>query len=108
LNLERSINNLSRRIERFDSFDGDGNDSNYWKGKAIIPLNDWIRLRGISYALQYFPDDFDRFQTFLIESEIKEGGDQMRKWYSDYLDLMEYKRNPNYGRLKLLSLLVKS
>src|SRR5215831_19478706 len=23
-----------------------------------------------------------------------------RKWYSDYLDLMEYKRNPNYGRAK--------
>jgi len=34
-----------------------------------------------------------------IESEIKEvGNDQNRKWYPDYLDLMEYKRNPNYGK----------
>lgn len=34
-----------------------------------------------------------------IESEIKEvGNDQNRKWYPDYLDLMEYKRNLNYGK----------
>jgi hypothetical protein len=34
-----------------------------------------------------------------IESEIKEvGNDQNMKWYPDYLDLMEYKGNPNYGK----------
>ena len=100
MNLEKSINNLSKRIERFDSFNGDGNDSNHWKGKEIIPLNDWIQLRGTPYALQYFPDDFDKFRTFLTESELKDSDDQTRKWYSDYLDLMEFKRNPNYGRTK--------
>ena len=100
MNLERSISNLSKRIERLDSLDGDGNDSNHWRGKAIIPLNDWIRLRGTSYALEYFPDDFDMSRTFLTESELKDGDDQTRKWYSDYLDLMEYRRNPNYGRTK--------
>jgi hypothetical protein len=79
LNLERSI----KRIERLDSHNDDGNDSNHWKGKAIIPLNDWIQLRGTHYALQYFPDDFDRFHTFLTENERKDGDDQMRKWYSE-------------------------
>ena len=100
MNLERSIHNLSKRIERFDSWNGDGNDSNHWKGKAIIPLNDWIQLKGTPYALQYFPDDFDKFQTFLTETELKDSDDKTRRWYSDYLDLMEYKRNPNYGRTK--------
>ena len=38
--------------------------------------------------------------TFLTESELKNSDEQTRKWYSDYLDLMEYKRNPNYGRAK--------
>jgi hypothetical protein len=99
LNLERSINSLSKRIERFDSFDSDGNDSNYWRGKEIIPLNDWIQL-GTPYALEYFPDDFDKFQTFQTESEPKNGDDQTRKWYSDYLDLMEHKRNSSHGRAK--------
>jgi hypothetical protein len=100
LNLDKSISDLSKRIDRLDTLDGDGNDSNHWKGKAIIPLNDWIHLRGTPYALQYFPDDFDRSHTFLTESQLKDGDDQTRKWHSDYLDLMEYKRNPNYGRTK--------
>jgi hypothetical protein len=32
--------------------DGDDNDSNYWRGKEIIPLNEWIPLRGTPYELQ--------------------------------------------------------
>jgi hypothetical protein len=107
LNLERSINNLSKRIERLNSPD-DGNDSNHWKGKEIIPLNDWIQLRGTPYALQYFPDDFDKFQTFLTEGELKDSDEQTRKWYSDYLDLMEYGKNPNYGRTKCFHCLLIS
>jgi hypothetical protein len=100
LNLDRSISNLSKRIERLDSFDDDRNGSSHWRGKEIIPLNKWIQLRGAPYALQYFPDDFDKFQTFLTESQLKDSDELTRKWYSDYLDLMEYKRNPNYGRTK--------
>jgi hypothetical protein len=99
LNLERSLSKLSKRIERLDSFN-DSNDSNYWRSKEIIPLNDWIQLRGTSYALKYFPDDFDEFRTFLTESELKDSDNKIRKWNSDYLDLMEYKRNSNYGRTK--------
>jgi len=67
---------------------------------ACILANDWIQLRGTPYMLQYFPDNFDKFHTFLTERKLKDGDDQIRKWYSDYLDLMEYKRNPNYGRTK--------
>ena len=100
MNLERSINNLSKRIDRLDSLDGHGNDSNHWRGKEIIPLNDWIHLRGTPYALEYFPDDFDNIQTSITEEELKDSDDQTRKWYSDYLVLMEHKRNPNYGRTK--------
>jgi hypothetical protein len=100
LNLERSINNLSKRIERFDSFDGDGNDSNHWRGKEIIPLNDWVQLRGTPYALQCFPDDFENPRTFLTECDLTNSDEPTRKWYSDCLDLMEYRRNPNFGRTK--------
>jgi hypothetical protein len=32
--------------------------------KEIIPLNDWIQLKGTPYALQYFPNDFDKFRRF--------------------------------------------
>ena len=100
MNLERSIHNLSKRIERLDTFDGGSNDSNYWRGKKIIPLSEWTRLTGTHFALQYFPDDFDKCQTFLTECELKGSDDKTRKWYSDYLDLMEHQRNPNYGKSK--------
>jgi hypothetical protein len=100
LNLERSINNLSKRIDRFDSFDGAGNNSNLWRDKEIIPLNEWIQFRGTPSALEHFPDDYDEFLTFLTESDLKDSDDKTRKWYSDYLDLMKHKRNPNYGRAK--------
>lgn len=69
--------------------------------KIEASLNDWIQLRGTPYALEYFPDDFDEVWAHIIESEIEEDGDdQKKKWHSDYLDLMEYKRNPNYGKSK--------
>ena len=100
MNLDKSISNLSKRIERLDSVNCDGNDLNHWRGKEIISLNEWIQLRGTPYALQYFPDDLDRSHTFLTESELKNSDEQTKKWYADYLDLMEYKRNTNYGRAK--------
>jgi hypothetical protein len=36
---------------------------NHWRGKEIIPISEWIQLRGTPYALQYFPDDFDEVWT---------------------------------------------
>ena len=75
MNLDKSINSLSKRIDRFDSLNGSCNDSNHWRSKAIIPLNEWIQLRGTPYALEYFPDDFDMPMTFLTESELKNSDD---------------------------------
>jgi hypothetical protein len=40
LNLDKSIDDLSKRIEIFDSLNGDGNYPNRCRGKEIIPLND--------------------------------------------------------------------
>jgi hypothetical protein len=101
LNLDRSISNLSKRIDRFDSVNGDGNDSSHWRVKEIIPLNEWIQLKGTPHELQSFPDDFSEVWTHVIENELQEDGDdQKKKWHSDYLDLMEYKRNRNYGKSK--------
>ena len=92
MNLERSISNLSKRIERSDSLNGDGNDSNGGRVKEIILLNDWIRLKGTPYIHEYFPDDFNEVWNHIAEDELrKDGDDQKKKWYSDYLDLMEYK-----------------
>jgi hypothetical protein len=103
LKLERSIDNLASRLERFDPVFHSSNktDLSYWKGKPIIPLDEWIKFRDTSYALDYFPDDFDRLLTCIPEDGLKEQKrEDVWKWDSDFLELMEYTRNPNYGRLR--------
>ena len=37
----------------------------HWKGKPIIPIDEWIKFRDTSYALDYFPDDFDQTLSFI-------------------------------------------
>jgi hypothetical protein len=112
LNLDRSISNLSKRINNFDSSNDDNNELRYWKGRKIISLNEWKKIanyenafsHGIEgnlqtkEALQYFPEDYSRFLFPLgVQKEFEE---KASEWYSDYEELMERKRNPNYGRTK--------
>lgn len=71
-------------------------------------MDDWIEIRNTPFALKYFPDDFDQVLTYILENQLKgerEWEDAM-KWDSDYLDLMEYTKNPNYGRLKCFQCLL--
>jgi hypothetical protein len=103
LKLERSIDNLAKRLDRFDPGYSSNNktDLNYWQDKPIIPLEEWIRFRDTPYALKYFPDDFDRLLTCFSEDELDEQKlEDVRKWNLDFQGLMEHKRNPNYGKLK--------
>jgi hypothetical protein len=102
LKLERSINNLARRLERLDPEYPYSNESalHYWKDKPIIPLEEWTKFRDTPYALRYFPDDFDQALTYIQEDELGHARrDDVNKWNSDFLELMEYKKNPNYGRM---------
>jgi hypothetical protein len=74
----------------------------HWKGKPIIPLDNWIELQDRPCALDYFPDDFDQPLTNISEDELrgKRKREDAMKWNSDFIELMEYTRNPNYGEAK--------
>jgi hypothetical protein len=72
-----------------------------WKSRQIIPLDDWIELRDTPYAFGCFPDDFDQTLIGMLKDEIAQGErEDLRTWDSDYQELMEHTKNPNYGRLK--------
>ena len=76
---------------------------NHWKEKPIIPLEEWIKSRDTPYALHRFPDDFDHVLTYLSAQDDREKDRERKdigKWNADYLELMEYTNNPNYGKLK--------
>ena len=59
---QKSVDNLTKRLGRFDAITDSSNKTglSVWKDKAIIPLDEWIGIRNTSYALNYFPDDFDQ------------------------------------------------
>jgi hypothetical protein len=112
--LDKSVNSISQRLNKLYPDSSSGNSSNdgihYWKGRKIIPLDKWLKItkannisRSESYnvkeGLQYFPDDYFEWMFPLggIPEQLKE---EANKWYSDYIELMEFRRNPRIGRTK--------
>jgi hypothetical protein len=106
LKLDRTIDNLAKRLDRIIPEFSNRNKTNlsYWKNKPIIPLDEWIKFRDTPYALDYFPDNFDQSLTYMTnEYELEKGQERRRdveKWNSDHLELMEYTKNSNYGKMK--------
>lgn len=174
MKLNRSIDNLTKRLNRLDqhlpiSHVPSSNNRiglSHWKGKPIIPINEWIKFRDTSYALAYFPDDFDQTLSFIelpyyryeferkkrrleakrrsdgwlsdevgygtichdsrgnlvdglgnpikeadvvdedeeqerdeelkLKLKLKQEQEDIQKWYSDYIQLMENAKSPNY------------
>jgi hypothetical protein len=123
LNLDKSINRnkLFERLDKLypDTTSKDKNDGvNYWKGKKIVSLAEWRKIansgqafqKGVEYqrtkeALQYFPDDYSRWPLFPlgVQEELIEA---TNKWYLQYLELMKYRKNPNYGKTKCATCLL--
>ena len=71
----------------------------YWRGKPIIALDEWIRIRNTAHALDYFPDDFDHVLTQIPEDEAERNQEVVKEWDSEFLELMEYTKNPGYAGL---------
>ena len=112
--LDKSVNNISQRLNKLYPDTNSSNSSNdgvnYWKGRNIIPLDKWLKITkantiskrenyNVKEGLQYFPDDYFEWMFPLggIPEDLKEEAD---KWYSDYIELMQYRKNPRYGRTK--------
>ncbi len=107
MNFDKTVDNLAKRFDRiFPIVNNRRNDLSCWKDKAIIPLEDWTPLKNTLEALEYFPDDFQISTTFISETELQHEGEDTKKWYSDYLELMHFTKNENYGRAKCFDCLL--
>ena len=79
-------------------------DRNF-ESAATVSLNEWLKIKnnyGLEAALQYFPNDFPRsgftFNLYGIEEKtLKQEADQCR---SDFIKIMEFRKNPEYGKWK--------
>jgi hypothetical protein len=100
---------LNKLYPDISSSNSSNDGINYWKGRKIIPLDKWLKITKantisrreyykVKEGLQYFPDDYFEWMFPLgIPEQLKE---EANKWYSDYIELMEYRRNPRIRRTK--------
>ena len=77
----------------------------YWKGRKVVSLNEWLKIKnnyGLNAAIKYFPNDFPRsgftFMLYGIEDQTLQ--QEADRWHSDFIKLMEYRKNPEYGKSK--------
>ncbi|MGA8107760.1 MAG: hypothetical protein WB815_14010, partial [Nitrososphaeraceae archaeon] len=105
--LRRIIAEKKKEMEQESKF----YDPNYyWNGKKIVSLDQWYQIKegyGLKAALQFFPNDY-RYGfacTFddIDDTALKQEADQ---WYSDYVNLMEYGKNTEYGKTKCFRCLI--
>jgi hypothetical protein len=109
--LDKSVNNISQRLDKLypETTSSNSDGVNYWKGRKIIPIDKWLKITKantisrrenykVKEGLQYFPDNYFEWMFPLgIPEEHKE---EANKWYCDYIELLEYRRNPRIGRTK--------
>jgi hypothetical protein len=109
--LNKSVNNLSQRLNKLspDTNSNSNDGVKYWKGRKIIPLDKWFEITkantisrienyNVKEGMQYFPDDYFAWMFPLgIPEHLKE---EANKWYFDYIELMEYRKNPRIGKTK--------
>jgi hypothetical protein len=101
------VDSLAKKFDRISPItNNQKNGIGYWKGKMIVPLDNWITLKDTPEALEYFPDDFQIPSTFIPKTELQDKDEDTKVWYSDYLELMEYTKNENYGRAKCFDCLL--
>jgi hypothetical protein len=78
------------------------NPNYFWKGRKIVSLDQWYQIKesyGLNAALQYFPNDyrygfactFDNIEDMALKKEADQ-------WYTDFIKLMEYRKNNEYGK----------
>jgi hypothetical protein len=85
--------------------------------KNLRPTDKWLKLTkantkrrredyNVREGLQYFPDDYVKWMFPLgVPEHIQE---EANKWYSDYLELIEYTKNPVHGKEKCFGCLLST
>ena len=97
--LRKIIAEKNKEIEKESRF---YNPNYFWKGRKIVSLDQWFQIKesyGLGAALQYLPNDFQYGFSYVLDNIedqlLKQDAEQ---WYSDFLKLMKYSKNTEYGK----------
>jgi hypothetical protein len=126
-NLNDKLNNLDERLHDYSSDSKPPQDDknldgrlgiDYWRGKWIVPVDIWRQGINVYGALKCFPDrympeilELERFTMYFRLHDVFDSRDSMLKdafelWKSDYLALLEYRRDSEYGHTKCYNCLL--
>jgi len=77
-------------------------DSRLWRGKKLVPIIKWESMKkkkGAQYEmLEHIPEGFvDHLFHPAHDEELQK---KRNEWYKDYVDFLEEKKFPDYGRSK--------
>jgi hypothetical protein len=97
--LRKIIAEKNKALEKESKF----YDPNYfWKDRRIVSLDQWYHIKEhytLKAALQFFPNDYRYGFAYTFDNiedmALKQEADQ---WYSDFIKLMEYRKNTEYGK----------
>jgi hypothetical protein len=106
-----SVNKLIDRIEKLDSSFGNikSDGINFWKGKKVISLEEWFHISRTNYlsnpdkhrikeGLEYFPNGYcEMIFPLGVPDDIIEN---VNEWHRHYIELMDYMKNPDFGKRK--------
>jgi hypothetical protein len=92
-NLIKILREVEKKVDSALSFIEYVEALRIWKGRKVIPKDEWMEYHKSGQkkfkmkALVTYPDDF-----------IEYIGVNDNQWYSDYIELLVKKKNPNYGK----------
>jgi hypothetical protein len=97
--FRKIIAERNKEIERESKF---YNQNYYWKGREVVSLDQWYQIKdnyGLKAALQYFPNDFQYGFSYVLDNiEDQLLKQEAEQWYSDFIKLLEYSKNTEYGK----------
>lgn len=116
---KKQTDNLAKRLDSFEAKYSTGNGNNdgpsdsirWWKGKPIIPLDEWIKLsncgevftsgtvEGVQRtkeALQYFPDDYGSGFLIFPKGVERKYTEEAFVWHIQFIELLKFKKHPQF------------
>jgi len=74
------------------------NDLQVFKGKKIISFEQWEKITKPKDRLEFFPNEYhEHVFMFGVPDNFRE---DVYAWYKNYIELMDFTKNPKYGKRK--------
>jgi len=99
--VRAGIRELERHVEKKIRQATKNGTLRMWRGRKVVSLGKWEKIQyDFKHVFEYIPDDFIE-HSMIYNWQLGEEFDRKRNaWYKDYIEYLEYKKNPALGKYK--------